>query len=66
LNWYKQLEEANAIHSRCYEVSRSPDSISSLAEWYQRDRDKSKKEFLWNLTDEELMAYEIPKIGEPL
>jgi hypothetical protein len=63
LDWYEQLVEANTLHSRCYEVSRSPESISSLVEWYQKDR---PKEFLNDLTDAELMTYEIPEIGEPM
>jgi hypothetical protein len=61
---YEGLPEPNAVHSRCYEVSRSLESIASLAEWYQRDR--SKKNLVSELTNEELREYEIPKIGEPL
>jgi hypothetical protein len=60
---YERLAETNALHSRCYEISRSPASISFLVEWCRRHR---PEKLFYELTDAELMTYEIPKIGEPL
>jgi hypothetical protein len=60
MDLYERLGEPNTTHSRCYEVSRSPESISSLVEWCRKPR---REEALYKLTDAELMTYEIPKFG---